>query len=294
MKFISQIKKTYRVVKNRAGIGKRRAGVWMLRPFREKDLRTPPDDWKVGPPDFVGIASGKAGTSWWYYLLLRHPSIKQNLLRKKELQYFCHFGPGEFDEGAIHTYRKAFASPKDSISGEWSPIYLNYPFAMQHLAEAAPETKLLAVIRNPVDRVLSMTNHILSNRLRDMDLKPQQAYVYRIFDIVPGVFYQTMVADAFRHVLDLFGREKLLVLQYEKCKLRPKDELRRTYQFLGVDDSFVPDTLNRQVNVQPYRIEPFRTDQRAQVAEFFMDDVRSLIRLFPDFDLSLWPDFSGV
>src|SRR5258708_7715376 len=143
------MKKTYRTFRRILGIGRPAGGYFMQRPFEKKDMDKVPEGWKTSGPHFVGIGSGKAGTSWWYHLLLQHPEIKPNLLRTKELQYFCHFGPAGMDSVAIENYRQAFAAPENSICGEWSPIYLSYPLAMDHLAVSAPETKLLAIIRNP-------------------------------------------------------------------------------------------------------------------------------------------------
>jgi sulfotransferase family protein len=294
MKFISQLKKTYRVVKNKTGIGGRREGAWMLRPFQRNDLRTIPEGWHAGPPSFVGIASGKAGTTWWYRLLLRHPSIQPNRLSRKELHYFCHFGPSDLNAAAIETYREAFAAPDRCISGEWSTGYLTFPFAIQHLASAAPEAKLLAIIRNPVERIHSAMNHALSNRYRFMALKPDQAYVYRTFSLGPEVFFNTLLSEPFKRLLKFFDRKQVLVLQYEKCKMDPDNEIRRTYQFLGIDDSFIPDKVERKINVQPAVLPPLREEQRKEIAEFFSDDVRKLIDLFPNFDLSLWPDFERL
>lgn len=87
-------------------------------PFNEQNLRPVPEGWEARPPDFIGVASGKAGTSSWYRLLLEHPSVKQNRLGRKELSYFYHFGYREMTRKAADAYRQAFAAPKGSICGE--------------------------------------------------------------------------------------------------------------------------------------------------------------------------------
>ena len=57
----------------------------MNRPFTLDDLKKVQQGWHIGPPDFVGVASGSAGSSWWYSLLLQHPQIVPNRLNMKEL-----------------------------------------------------------------------------------------------------------------------------------------------------------------------------------------------------------------
>ena len=266
----------------------------MLRPFETGDLTPVPDGWNVGPPDFVGVASGKAGTSWWYQLLLEHPAVKSNRVDRKELCYFYHFGYEGMDPDAIDTYRQAFAAPPGAICGEWSPAYLNFPFALDHLAEAAPDTKLLAIVRNPVDRILSARNMQISQRLEYMGLEGAPAYLYKTYSLSQQVVLQSMLSLPFRRLLSKFDRSQLLLLQYEQCKRDPRAAIARTYRFLGLDDTFVPDSLERKVNESEYILPDFESEERAQVAEYFIHDVISFAELFPeDIDLSLWPDFVG-
>jgi hypothetical protein len=264
----------------------------MTRRFEKSQLSSVPAAWNIGPPHYVGIGCFKAGTSWWHKLLLEHPSIRNNRLGLKELFYFCHFGYHELDAEAIETYRQAFAAPQNCFSGEWSVLYLTYPFAINHLAKVAPEAKLLAIVRNPIDRLRSALNHVLSNRLPAMDLKDERAYVFRNFSLFPEVMSHMLVSDPFRRLLQLYDRSKLLVLQYEKCRLDTPGEISKTYRFLGLDDSYMPPSLNSKINVQPYIIPPLSKNERVNLTEYFYEDVHSLAKLFPNIDLSLWPEFS--
>jgi hypothetical protein len=254
----------------------------MARPFESKDLPPAPQGWKVGPPDFVGIASGKAGTTWWYQLLIEHPSVEPNRLNRKELCYFYHFGYRGISSDAIGVYRQAFAAPSGSICGEWSPGYLNYP---------VPEVKLLAIVRNPVDRILSAQSMQLSKRAKFMNLKGDRAYIYRTFSIFQEVTFHSLLYEPFQRLLNTFDRSQLLVLQYEKCKKDPLSEIAKTYRFLGLDDSYIPASLNRKVNVGSYVLPKFDPKERALLADYFSEDVKSFVKLFREIDLSLWPDF---
>jgi hypothetical protein len=265
----------------------------MLHPFTAEDLADVPPDWEAGPPDFVGVAAGKAGTSWWYQLLLDHPSVVPNRLDRKELCYFYHFGYEGMDAEAVDTYRQAFAAPPGFICGEWSPAYLNFPFALYHLAEAAPQTKLLAIVRNPVDRILSARNMQIAQRLEYMGLEGDPAYLYRTYSLTQQAALQSTLALSFERLLRLFDRSQLLLLQYEQCKQAPRDAIAQTYRFLGVDDTFVPDSLERKVNESTYILPDLDSAERARVAEYFAPDVQAFADRFPEaIDLSLWPDFA--
>jgi hypothetical protein len=264
---------------------------YMLRPFRERDMIPPPPNWRVGPPDFVGVASGKAGTTWWYRLLIEHPSVKPNRLNRKELGYFYHFGYKGMTGQSIETYRKAFAVPEDCICGEWSPGYLNYPLAIDYLAKTVPETKILVIVRNPVDQVLSAQNQMLSKQAKILHFKGDRDYLYKTFSLFQVAFFNSFLHKSFQRLLELYDRSRILMLQYEKCKLNPDQEINKTYRFLNIDDGFIPPSLYKKVNKKPYLIPKLDTEGRARLAKYFYEDVLPFIKLFPEIDLSLWKDF---
>ena len=45
-----------------------------------------------GPPGFVGIGVQKAGTSWWYRLVVDHPQVSHRPSIHKERHFFARFG----------------------------------------------------------------------------------------------------------------------------------------------------------------------------------------------------------
>ena len=263
----------------------------MLRPFTEADLAPIEDGREVGPPDFVGVGCGKAGTGWWYWLIVAHPQVVQNRLSTKELQYFYHFGYEGISDSAVAAYRSAFARPDGCLCGEWSPGYLTYPLATTYLATAAAETKILVMVRNPIDRMLSGLNQVLSVRAKFLGLVGQRAEVLRRFSLFPASVSESILAQPFERIYSLFDPSQVLVLQYEKCKQDPMAELRRTYRFLGLDDTFVPDALTSRVNRQPYLVSQLTDPERKLLADYYAADVRRLVRDVPGIDVGLWPDF---
>src|SRR5262245_16650115 len=97
----------YKKIKRQEKSQKRpRLNKWMARAFQRQYLLPVPDDWKIGNPSFIGIGCPKAGTTWWFRLLLEHPSVKPNRLDTKDLFYFFHFGYHAMDTTAIEIYRQ--------------------------------------------------------------------------------------------------------------------------------------------------------------------------------------------
>ena len=71
---------------------------------------------KSGKPDFIGLGTPKAGTSWWYQLLVEHPKIKDNDFRVKETCYFCHPWDNDENNAALAHYETSAACQGNSLS----------------------------------------------------------------------------------------------------------------------------------------------------------------------------------
>jgi hypothetical protein len=124
--------------------------------------------------------------------------------------------------------------------------------------------------------------------LDDMDqerLLNQWPYYY---EAAANSLYAVGLRRLFRH----FARDRVLVLQYERCREDPHGQLARTYRFLGLDDGYRPDDLQRPVNAQPYVLPRYTLEERASLAAYFEDDVRETLALCPEIDLGLWKDFT--
>jgi hypothetical protein len=264
----------------------------LLRPFERADLAPLPPGWRAGPPDFVAVGCGRAGSTWWWSLIEAHPQVVANRLRQKELHYFLHFGWDGPSAGQIATYREAFAAPPGSICGDGSFNYLTHPLAIQHLAAAAPESKLLAILRNPVDRFVSTWDRFQRKRLPWLGLDGERAHVTRVCSLWDEAVTNCRVAGGFRSLLRRWPRERLLVLQYERCRLEPREQLARTYRFLGIDERFVPPDPERPINRERHLVAAPDAAARARLAELFSDDVEDLLALFPELERPLWPDYA--
>ncbi len=232
----------------------------------------------AGPPDFVGIGVQKGGTSWWYELIADHPGVTVRDTIHKERHYLSHFGTEPFGAEEVKRYEGWFPRRAGTIAGEWTPDYLAYPWVAPLLARAAPSTKLLVILRDPLERLRSG----LSFRLSQGALHTEST--------VAEAVRQSFYAGPLRHFLDYFPAEQLLVLQYERCITDPAGQLAATYRFLGLTDH-QPEDLRRPVNVSGNKlaIDP---EARTRLIDLYAPDVADLASLRPDLDLSLWANFS--
>jgi Sulfotransferase family len=241
-----------------------------------------PDGWTTGPPDFVGVGAQRSGTSWWYRGMEEHPGVAAVPGRAKELHYFNRFWREEPPADFAGTYAQMFPRPPGAIAGEWTPRYMLDFWAPALLRRAAPEARLLVILRDPVERYRSGVERALRRSDGPIDLG-------RVSDAVHRCLY----AQQLRRVLDHFPREQLLVLQFERCRDEPLEMLAKTWRFLGLEPmgelpgSMLEPGKQRQ---KPELPAAWRRELVARLA----DDVDDLARLFPDeIDLALWPDFTA-
>ncbi|HEY7830588.1 MAG TPA: sulfotransferase [Solirubrobacteraceae bacterium] len=244
-----------------------------------------PAGWHTGPPDFVGIGAQRSGTTRWFDLVIEHPLIEAPPATRKELHYFDRFHPGGFTASDAAAYHDYFPRPRGHLTGEWTPVYLAAPWAPPMLAAAAPDAKLLVSLRDPVERYLSgLQRHNRVARASDTPLDAMAP-----LDAFMRGFYHAQLT----HLLAHFDRSRVLILQYECCVRDPVAQLRRTFAFLGLQDtSFLPG-LEAHPNHQPDK-PALHADARRALVQAYSPDVARLIDSFPEIDLALWPNFAHL
>ncbi len=260
-------------------------------PLAFQGIRIPPPPpvcpagWRTGPPDFVGVGAQRSGTTRWFDLIVAHPQVTAPMATRKELHYFDRFHSDAFTAREAMAYSEYFPRPEGALTGEWSPSYLASPWAPAMLASAAPQARLLVLLRDPVERYLSgLQRHYRVARARGEPLNataPLDAFAR-------GLYHSQLT-----HLLRRFARAQVLVLQYERVSTEPRSELRRTYEFLGLSDSsFVPD-LEPHPNRQAEKPE-LQPEVRAALIEAYAEEVALLVRAHPEIDVRLWPNFAAL
>ncbi len=245
-----------------------------------------PPGWRTGPPDFIGVGAQRAGTKWWYELIVDHPRVERVAAVRRELHFFERFWDGSFSAADAASYHRFFARPDGAIAGEWTPRYMLDFWTPRLLKRAAPEAKLLVLLRDPIDRYRSgLARELRLAERRGAALSPM---------IWSDTLSRGRYSEQLARLLRFFDRERILVLQYERCRSAPADELRRTYSFLGVEPTgHLPAEMTEQVGRALSKRE-LAPDLEADLVAALADDVRELAERFPEIDVGLWPSFSGA
>ena len=233
----------------------------------------------TGPPDFVGIGVQKAGTTWWFDAICAHPDVYSRRDIHKERHFFGRYAIRSFGPAECSRYHDWFPRPSGQLTGEWTPDYIHCPWVPALLAKAAPQTRLLALLRDPVERFSSGLAHQRRDRGR-LTVEAFQDAVAR------GLYHDNLLRWT-----AYFPPEQILLLQYEHCLADPAGELARTYEFLGLDP-FAHEGIGRRVNATARAIT-LEEDVRSRLVDLYEPDVRALLRDFPTVDLRLWPNFTS-
>ena len=259
------------------------------------DPSEPPPGWSFAPPEFVGVGAQRSGTSWWHRLILDHPRVEgprtlvespEDRARSKELHYFDRFEKRPFSAADAETYVRFFPRPRDSVSGEWTPRYMHDLWTPQLLATAAPDSKLLVMLRDPIDRYASALTR--RHTRRDRSSVPTLGPNISSGTLSRGVYHEQL-SRLLRH----FDRSRLLVLQYERCSVAPREELRRTYEFLGLEPvDHVPAELVAGGKEQARWT--MRPELHEELVRRLSPDVERLAADFGEIDVGLWPHFAHL
>jgi hypothetical protein len=244
-------------------------------------------------PEFLVMGAQKSGTTALHRYLAGQPAVL--LAAKKELHYFNNaYGRGEAwylshfprrIEGAI-ARRRLGVRP---VVGEATPAYLFHPRVPRRVHEFDPHLKLIAVLRDPVERAYSQYQMQFRNRLHDFSFEEalacEDAYLaeelQRIQDdpsyVSPTGLRHTYrargrYAEQLERWLRLFPREQLLVLTREELLEDPAAGMALIGRFLEIPASanggYPLDGVNSYAEIRP--------DTREQLAHEFEPHNRRL------------------
>jgi hypothetical protein len=214
----------------------------------------------------------------------RHPDVERSPLGK-EVHYFDRFWQGNAPDEIAAEYASLFPRPPGKVVGEWTPRYLADFWTAPLIRKAAPDARILVMLRDPVARYRSAIARL--HRLAEE--RGSRVLLASISDATwRGFYYQQL-----RHVFGFFPREQVLVLQFERCVQDPTGEMERTWRFLGLEPpEKTPGRLfkHRQAGRSSPELSPQVSEE---LAERYRDDALRLAELCPEIDLSLWAGVSG-
>lgn len=206
----------------------------------------------AGLPDFILVGAPKCGTTSLHSSLALHPKV---FMPEYEVFFFdvddvmvhpdffvhrdglsFHDYDADF-EAYITWYRSNFAAAMPGqIIGEDTTTYLASRRAPKRIAALLPDAKLIAMLRDPVDRTYSQYWH-------DVRAGRHSVSFERALRINPNALLaQGFYAEHLEHYRGFLDAGQMLVLFFEDFAANPTEVLRQVCDFIGLEDLPPEDT----------------------------------------------------
>ncbi|MFT6273924.1 MAG: hypothetical protein ACJAZ0_000012 [Halioglobus sp.] len=213
--------------------------------------------------DFLIIGAQKCATTTLFEYLRGHPDIAMPL--EKEVPFFCDDNCSSEDWSEFSARNFADANTRQ-LWGKATPQYMSDPGAAERIHALMPDTKLVAILRDPVERSWShyrmgqrretenrdfavvIDELLASDRLeksRTMAL-PMHEEGYQ----PEGDFYVAWseYGRILSEFLNRFNPQQLLVLYTEDLESDPEGTLDRLLSFIGLQPGYRPATLGKRLH----------------------------------------------
>jgi hypothetical protein len=188
--------------------------------------------------NFIGLGAQKSGTSWAYTCLYDHPEVCAPV---KEIHFFSR---PRFSSGRAWYEGQFSGCPTGKKRGEFSTSYLYSPETPERIHAWYPEARLIAILRNPLDRAFSQYR----NAIKAGEI-PETMSFNDYAAAEPSVLGQGLYAEQIARYDQYFSRDQFLILIYEDIRRDPVSFMKTIYGFLGIDSTFVSSFVFDEINV---------------------------------------------
>lgn len=216
-------------------------------------------------PNFLIIGAAKSGTTSLYYYLKEHPQIYMPegkkephffVLEGKKITDFHHSYKNLFSYSVttLEEYYHLFEGVTNELAiGEASARYLYHQEAIDNIKKYVPNVKLIAMLRNPVDRAYSQYCHHRRIKLENIEnfssaIALEEKRIKEGWDsgfhyVNRGFYYQQL-----SKFYEKFNPEQIKVIFYEELINDPIKLSQSIYEFLNVDPNFVTPNVEKKYN----------------------------------------------
>jgi Sulfotransferase domain len=200
-------------------------------------------------PDFLIIGAMKCGTSTLQAQLAAQPGVFMTTPKE----------PNFFSDDAVWArglgwYESLFAgAAPGELKGEASTHYTKlptYPDCLDRLASVLPAPKLIYMIRDPVDRMVSHYIH-------DWTLGHMPGDVAAALRAYPELVAYSRYAMQIAPYAERFGTDRILLVSLERLEDEPQAEIERIGAFLGLPARLLWREEVARMNASAERIRRF-------------------------------------
>ena len=195
--------------------------------------------------DFVGIGAIKSGTTWIYECLQEHPQVCLAPKDQAKIAFFLKSSPLKEE---IDQYQSFLPSKNCELIGDFHVAYMKREESAERIKRHNPDIKLIVCFRNPIEMVYSLYRYAKFSKHKNWESFEQGLKVEPA--MLESGFYYKYLEKFFSN----FPKENILVLIYEDIWKDKVKFIQQIYKFLGVNDSFVPQTAHLKVNLTKFKL----------------------------------------
>ena len=183
--------------------------------------------------DAVTVGPYKTGTSWLHCYFESHPDI--NIPYSKKETFFFDFN---YDKG-FSWLESNFSNPgSNGLNCEVSPSYFNSPVAANRLYKHNPDAKIIIILREPIERLVSTFLHMKCRG----DLS-QEVELLEAIERFPILLDTSYYFKHYKSWVKCFGEENVLVVLSENLRSNTEETVDKICNFLGIRNHSVPINL---------------------------------------------------
>lgn len=229
---------------------------------------------------FLVIGAQKSGTTTLFEHLRHHPELYVPV--EKEAPFFSH--PERYRRGTEYLFKRWYATADITLQwGKITPQYMTHPEIPSRIASTFPEIRLIAILRDPIDRAVSHYRMMWRRRWerRGIDsaieeqLQPRKLVKAR-WSLRPDETY--VVWGEYGRILSLyyeeFDRDQLLILFTDDLASRPTEIIARICDFIGIE-RYEPDEPVKRHHVGGERRipSPFEILKRSDITRRMWESI---------------------
>src|SRR5262245_52789970 len=244
---------------------------------------------KIERLDFVLVGAQKSGTTALHYFLSKHPNITMG--DQQEIHFFDNdalFASG-VDYEELHRHCRPLGP--STIAGDCTPSYLYHEPEADRIWKYNAKTRLLILVRNPVDRAFAHWNMqrfrgrepldffdaVREEKTRIAGAPPADA---RRFAYVDRGFY----AQQLQRLFKFFPPDQAKAVKFEDFEGNQRETLTSIFSFLGLEP--LRSVRSKDRNIVPYE-RAMNWEEKVFLYGLFEQDIAKLERLL-GWDCSDW------
>lgn len=196
-------------------------------------------------PNFFVVGLSKSATTYLATLLFHHPQIC--FTSKKEPNFFCQFDRniGEIPNNEIYNYQSYFSHYKnEKLIGEGSVSYLSNKNAIHWIRKYSPKAKIIIMLRNPIDRIVSLYEMYL--RLGKKNISRKEAFKRHSY-----LIGQCLIFNHIKKYIEDFSIDSIYFIIFDDFIKNTDVEFEKLCQFLGVSEIYQPVVKSKNLGGVP-------------------------------------------